>query len=185
VTERLFFALWPGETERADLVRLQRALPCRGGRTTHPQDLHLTLAFLGEVPPERRPCCEAAADGIHARPFALRLDRVGYWPRPRILWCGSQVAPPPLLALVVSLTEALRPCGFAPERRPYAVHVTLARKASAFNGKGAAEWNLDWPVSGFVLAASTEGPPPRYRILRRWAFDTASPEPPLCDNAPL
>jgi RNA 2',3'-cyclic 3'-phosphodiesterase len=185
VTERLFFALWPGETERAALVGLQHALPWLGGRATHPRDLHLTLAFLGEVAPERRPCCEAAADGIQARPFDLRLDRVGYWPRPRILWCGSQFAPPPLLALVGSLTDALRPCGFPPERRPYAVHVTLARKAGAFKGIDVGDWSLDWPVRGFVLAAGAEGPPPRYRILRHWAFDTASPGPPLCDNAPL
>jgi 2'-5' RNA ligase len=188
VAERLFFALWPGEAERAALVRLQHGLPLRGGRVTHPEDLHITLAFLGEVLPERRACYEAAAQDVRAAPFDLGLTRVGYWPRPRILWCGPHAEPAQLLALVQTLTDALRPCGFPGEGRPYAAHLTLARKVAAYDGRAspaAADWRLDWTIAGFVLAASREGPPPRYRVLRRWAFETASPESPLCDNARL
>ena len=188
MAERLFFALWPGEAERAALVRLQRGLLRHGGRAADPEDLHLTLAFLGAVPPERRACCEAAGDGILAVPFDLNLTQIGYWPRPRILWCGTLAPPPPLLALVRDLTDALRPCGFPGERRPYAAHITLARKAAGFQAPGpAAEaaWRLTWPIKGFVLAGSREGPPPRYRVVRRWGFQGASPGGPLCDNAGL
>jgi 2'-5' RNA ligase len=185
VAERLFFALWPGEAERAALVRMQREILRPGGRPTDPEDLHLTLAFLGSVPPERRACCEAAADGILALPFDLSLTQVGYWPRPQILWCGTLAPPAPLLALVRDLTDALRPCGFPGERRPYAAHITLARKAASFQGPAQAAWCLHWPINGFVLAANSEGPPPRYRVLRRWAFQGASPACPLCDNAGL
>jgi len=157
-----------------------------GGRPTHPADLHVTLAFLGEVEAERRACCEAAAQGIRAAPFHLRLTRVGHWPRPRILWCGPEVEPAPLLPLVGALTEALRPCGLRGERRPYATHVTLARKVASFDARAAtADWHLDWRISGFVLAASREGPPPRYQVLRRWDFASDSPGSPLCDNAQL
>lgn len=188
MAERLFFALWPGEAERAGLVRLQHRLLRHGERPTHPEDLHLTLAFLGAVPPERRACCEAAGDGIDARPFVLSLSRVGFWPRPRILWCGPPAPPAPLLTLVRDLTDRLRPCGFPGERRPYAAHITLARKVAA---RGRPDdptipaWHLRWPITGFVLAASGEGPPPRYRVLRRWAFPVDSPAWPLCDNAGL
>lgn len=188
MAERLFFALWPGEDERAALVRLQRGLLRHGGRATDPADLHLTLVFLGAVPPERRACCEAAGDGILDVPFDLNLAQVGYWPRPRILWCGTLAPPPPLLALVRDLTDALRACGIPGERRPYAAHITLARKTAGFQAPApAAEaaWRLTWPITGFVLAASSDGPPPRYRIVRRWAFQGASPEGPLCDNARL
>lgn len=186
MAERLFFALWPGEAERAALVALQRELLSWGGRPTNGEDLHLTLAFLGEVSIERRACCEAAADAVRGAPFNLNLTSIGFWPRPRILWCGAQSAPPPLLAVVESLTEGLRRCGFPGERRPYAAHITLARKVAALGSVGSsAAWRLDWPVTGFVLAASREGLPPRYRVLRRWPFETASPQSALCDNAPL
>jgi RNA 2',3'-cyclic 3'-phosphodiesterase len=188
VAERLFFALWPGEAERAALARLQRDLLRPGARATDPTDLHLTLAFLGTVPLERRACCEAAGDGIRALPFDLNLARVGYWPRPRILWCGPLAPPAPLLALVRDLTDALRPCGFPGERRPYAAHITLARKVAGFQGPAPpadAAWRLDWPITDFVLAASSEGPPPRYRVVRRWSFQNASPDCLLCDNAGL
>ncbi len=172
MTERLFFALWPGPAERAALDRLQRGLPRRGGRPTHPEDLHLTLAFLGEVTPGQRTCCEAAADAVYSPPFTLHLDCVGHWPRPRILWCGARQAPAQLLALVGDLTGRLHPCGFPGERRPYAAHLTLARQVAGFDGppKAVAEWSLGWPVTGFVLAAGRDGPPPRYRVLRRWGL---------------
>jgi 2'-5' RNA ligase len=184
MTERLFFALWPDAQLRAALRRLQNDLPLHGGRPTHPQDLHLTLAFLGDVPAERRACYEAAADDIRGAPFEVRLERVGHWPRPRILWCGPQANPPELAALVQSLEAALRPCGFAGEDRAYAAHLTLARKVTTPPAPLAA-WHADWRVDGFVLAAGCGGPAPRYRVLRRWNLSAASPRSPLCDNAGL
>jgi RNA 2',3'-cyclic 3'-phosphodiesterase len=184
MTERLFFALWPDAPLRAILARLQKATLLHGGRPTHHEDFHLTLAFLGEVPAERRACCEAAADAVRAAPFGLRLERVGHWPRPRILWCGPQTNPPELLALVRTLGAALRPCGFAGEDRPYAAHLTLARKVTTPPAPLAA-WHADWRVDSFVLAAGCGGQAPRYRVLRRWDLAGASPSPPLCDNARL
>ena len=184
MSERLFFALWPGDAERSALARLQDSLGLHGTRPTHPADLHLTLVFLGALPPERRSCCEAAADLVQAAPFAIPLSRVGLWPRPRILWCGPAVTPPELLTLADGLAEALVPCGVPREPRPYAAHVTLARQASGTLDPRQ-EWSLTWPVTGFVLAASRPGPPPRYRVLRRWALSAPSESGPLCDNAPL
>jgi 2'-5' RNA ligase len=184
VSERLFFALWPGDAERSALARLQGSLALQGTRPTHPADIHLTLVFLGALPPERRACCEAAADLVQAAPFAIPLSRVGLWPRPRILWCGPAVTPPELLTLADGLAEALVPCGVPRETRPYAAHITLARRARA-EIDPRREWSLTWPVTGFVLAASRPGPPPRYRVLRRWALSAPSESGPLCDNAPL
>jgi len=184
VSERLFFALWPEDAERNALARLQGSLGLHGARPTHPADLHLTLVFLGALAPERRSCCEAAADQVQAAPFAIPLSRVGLWPRPRILWCGPAVTPPELLTLADGLAEALVPCGVPRETRPYAAHITLARQARA-ELDPRQEWSLTWPVTGFVLAASRPGPPPRYRVMRRWALSAPSESGPLCDNAPL
>jgi hypothetical protein len=77
---------------------------------------------------------------------------------------------PPLADLVLALRSELAGCGFALDNRPYRPHATLARKAPALEA-----YTLDppirWPVDSFVLAYGQEGPPPRYRILRRWSLD--------------
>jgi 2'-5' RNA ligase len=169
--ERLFFALWPSDQVRRELESLIEDLPPYRGRAQHADDLHITLFFLGEVEADTRACAEAVAGRIMGRPFDLVLDQVGYWPRPRILWCGSSQVPGPLADLVGDLGEGLRGCGFRPERRPYFPHVTLARRAG-----GAAASNLArpvvWSVREFVLSISDPRLTPHYRVLGRWPLDS-------------
>jgi 2'-5' RNA ligase len=171
--ERLFFALWPGEDQRGSLARVQRGLAVSKGRPVHPQDIHVTLVFLGQVPPERRGCVERAAGQAAAQapagPFELVLDRIGCFPRARVLWCGADLCPPPLAALVASLTKELETCGFSPERRPYRPHATLVRKAAPLRSRPL-EPPVRWPVEGFVLVASRDRGPPRYEVLSRWGL---------------
>lgn len=167
---RLFFALWPDESVRRELVRVQSSLPRHGGRENHPNDLHVTLVFLGAVESERQACVEAVASGIQSRPFDLLIDQVDYWSRPRIPWCGPSEIPGPLSALVADLKEGLRRCEFEPETRPYAPHVTLARKARPI-APFPLEKSMAWPVREFVLAESNpNASQPVYSVLRRWAL---------------
>jgi 2'-5' RNA ligase len=169
VTERLFFALWPDAAVRRGLIQIRADLPRQHGRKPHPEDLHLTLAFLGEIDSGRRGCAEAAAERIRAEPFLLRLDRVGYWARPRILWCGASECPESLLEVLAALNHGLLGCGFAPERRPFVPHLTLARKAPRIEAFDL-DPPLDWPVADFVLVGSRLGERPSYQVLRRWAL---------------
>jgi 2'-5' RNA ligase len=133
----------------------------------HPEDIHLTLVFLGQATLEQRACIQRAADLLRAEPFELVLDRIGCFPRARVLWCGADICPPPLEELVGSLSSALEPCGFAAERRRYLPHATLVRKSIPVESRPL-EQSISWRVDGFVLACGQNGPPPRYRILRRW-----------------
>ncbi|MCU0833613.1 MAG: RNA 2',3'-cyclic phosphodiesterase [Chromatiaceae bacterium] len=167
MTERLFFALWPDAAVRRGLLKICGDLPRYHGREPHPEDLHLTLAFLGEIDAERRRCAEEAADRVQAEPFRLRLDRVGHWARPRILWCGASDCPTSLLGLLAGLNQGLLGCGFTPERRPFVPHLTLARKAPRLE---AFELDppLDWLVAEFVLVGSRLGERPSYQVLRGW-----------------
>ena len=171
MSERLFFALWPGPAQRPALASLARTIGRDAGRPTHPQDLHLTLVFLGSVDAATRRCAERTADGVRVSPFALRLDRIGYWPGPRVLWCGPEAIADGLRSLVGQLTRGLERCGLEPEKRPYNPHVTLMRKApEPLPGEvpaGVAE-PLDWPVQEFALACGSGAQAPRYRVLRRW-----------------
>ena len=168
--ERLFFALWPDPEVRRGLDEILRQLPAHHGKSPHREDLHITLVFLGELEEVRRRCAEAVADRLAGEPFRLRLDRVGYWPRPRILWCGASLVPEPLVELVGGLNRGLRGCGLKPERRAFAAHVTLARKARRVQPRELAQ-PLDWPVREFALIASRlDRPPPRYEVLGRWSL---------------
>jgi 2'-5' RNA ligase len=169
-SRRLFFALWPEEVVRQGLLGLGEQLQGSNGRPTHPRDLHVTLVFLGTVEEGRRCCVQAVADSIRARPFELRIDRFGFWSRPRILWCGPGETPQVLTDLVADLQRGLEGCGFSPERRPYAAHLTLARKARRVPLPEPAS-PVNWPVREFALAASRlGGGKPRYELLKTWSL---------------
>lgn len=163
-----FFALWPDQTIRDELVGVQKSMSGRDGRIHHPEDLHLTLVFLGKVVPERLECVKEAANSITARPFTLELTKIDYWRRPRILWCGPDQTPDPLLQLVGDLQQRLLDCGFKPEKRIYQPHITLARRAR-FVSMTALDSRIVWRPTEFVLAGSHSGAkPPRYHVLERW-----------------
>ncbi len=122
---RLFLALWPEAPEREWLSRVVHSIA--GGRKVHPDKVHLTLIFLGATTDERLLCYRRALQDIVVPALTLRLDRLAYWNRSSILWLGVSRTPPELIALVQELNRRLETCGFAPERRPFQAHITLAR----------------------------------------------------------
>lgn len=169
---RVFFALWPTPTlQRALHDRAVALKPACGGRVMRQETLHLTLAFVGEVPRARLPELVEAGGAIRAEPFALQLDQTGHWSHNRIVWLGAQQCPPALQALAGRLGRQLAQCGFALEKRRFHPHVTLLRKANQH--PGSAPWPpLRWQVVDFVLVESCrdhEGA--RYRALARWQLD--------------
>lgn len=169
--QRLFFGLWPDPEARTRLYRLAREFQPPGGRLHHPEDLHITLVFLGQVKDDQLSCVYEAANRIDIPSFSLTLDRLGHWPRPRILWCGPSETPEPLQRLVTGLQQGLKGCGFVPERRRYKPHITLHRKVRHAE-PGQLEHPIAWRAVEFALASSEGGAPgePRYRILHRWVL---------------
>ena len=166
--KRLFFALWPDAQVRSRLAALQAALPRQQGSWVHPEDLHVTLQFLGPVEPAQQACIAEAAGAVRAEPFDLEIDRLDFWSRPRIVWAGVAGVPPQLDALVETLGRNLARCGFQPEKRAYRPHVTLLRKTTPIE-KHALEKPIPWHVDHFVLVESRPGgDPPWYRPLEGW-----------------
>lgn len=171
-TIRLFFALWPDQATRKRLAAVQKEFSDRPGRFNHPQDLHITLVFLGPVEEARMGCVVDAANRVSPVPFSLSIDHFSSWKKPNILWCGPSITPQPLTQLVTDLETELAGCGFPPEKRRYTPHVTLARKIQAGESGQLANF-LHWPVEGFVLVGSGgQGPGPRYRVLKKWPPDS-------------
>ncbi len=148
---KLFFALWPGDGERAALAALQEPVT---GRLTPPAKLHLTLAFLGHVPADAVPALLAIRDALAVAPLALRFDCYGYFARPRIAWAGMKDAPPALAALHEELVQRLEAAGFsAASHGAFRPHVTLAREARSAP-EDAPATAVDWLAQEVALVES-------------------------------
>lgn len=165
-TQRLFLALLPDAALHQQLVKLRDELAVNGAPVA-PGNLHLTLVFLGTTDAGTRLDIERACDNVRAAAFTLTLDQIGYWPKPRIVWLGSTATPPELNALVAELNAIAARSGFSVDTRPYAPHITLARKARALKARAAGP--LVWKARSFSLMESQSTPQGvRYVELRRW-----------------
>ncbi len=134
---RLFLGLWPSPAALDALVRaseqLRRAAPHRSLRSIPPDQIHLTLRFLGEIPDAEAPrlaeSLHHALAGHHAP--LLQLGRPGAFPsvaRPRVIWVGLGSVPPQLLNIHQALAAALAAWPWVqPEDHPFHPHFTLAR----------------------------------------------------------
>jgi len=115
----------------APLRERREKLPVKWVR---PENIHLSLKFLGDVDDAREPelhaaLKQAAGSRMEARPITLQIEAFGVFPdyhRPRVLWAG--VAHDPALELLQhGVEQAFAPLGFPTEARPFRPHVTLGR----------------------------------------------------------
>jgi len=95
-----------------------------------PENLHVTLKFLGETPPEKLDALRVALAAVRTtQPLHLRFHGVGFFPnhkQPRVFWTGL-TSSPDLAPLAHEIDLATAGLGFAPETRPLTPHLTLAR----------------------------------------------------------
>ena len=165
---RLFFALWPESDLQAKLAAWAKQAAGRG-RTMRQENLHLTLAFLGDTEAALVPALISLAGGVRFLPFQLPLDRVGYWKHNRIIWCGAGDEPEELAALVEDLRARLAGAGIRYDPKPFVSHMTLVRNASGLPATPA--WiPLVWEALDFALVSSTRvGGRVSYRVMQRFA----------------
>jgi len=121
---RLFIALHFSPSFKMALCHGMDSLRQQGhGNFTREENLHLTLAFLGE--------CESAKPAIRALKqvkapaFSLTLDRLGSFGD--LYWAGVRHEPK-LIALQKQVTRNLAEAGFIPEKRKFKPHLTLCRQ---------------------------------------------------------
>ncbi|MGD0586172.1 MAG: RNA 2',3'-cyclic phosphodiesterase [Oryzomonas sp.] len=124
---RLFIAIeLPDEIKRL-LEGMRTDIP--GSRWVPLEQIHLTLAFLGEVDDATIGLLTGALATIKAPGFNLYFSAPGCFPdrrRSRVLWVGLE--PEPLLNSLASLVrEAVLACNISQEERPFSPHITLAR----------------------------------------------------------
>lgn len=165
---RLFFALLPDPVIREDIVELIKPLSGHKFQWIHPHDLHATLVFIGDVSTDRLATIMQVGDAIQQASFTVELDHINYWHKAKILWCGPREMPAALVGLADELKLNLTASGFQLERRPYRMHVTLARKAQCLS-TATIDSPLIWSVREFsLLASQPNGQAPFYQELKRW-----------------
>ncbi len=172
-TVRVFFALWPGDKERAALAQWQPALnKLCGGKATPPENLHATLVFLGGVAEDRLESLKLAAQEVQGEKFDLNLDLAHYWGHNHIVHAAPSVIPSQLPPLVHGLEQGLIRHRFQFDRHPeYKPHITLLRHARWADSPLPPMPRVTWRMDDFVLAQSvnTEGGV-AYRVLERFAL---------------
>ena len=168
---RVFFALWPDARARDALAALARDTAAQAqGRAPAAENLHLTLAFLGDVAPGRIAALQAIGG---TWPRRCRRSRCRSTARACSAARGSlgrahRRTPPELAGLVGRLREALVAEGFALERRAFQPHVTLARRCRKPAGVRIPA-PIAWNVARIALNASELRPDrSRYRELASW-----------------
>lgn len=166
---RLFFAIIPDKSTSVSLHANGNFLTKHSrGHVVAAERLHLTLAFLGEVAPERLDELLALGECLPRLTGEVwTIDRAGGWPN-GIVWAGSAQPCPALMELAAALQQGLCQAGFPTETRPYVPHVTLLRRARRRLPP------QDIPPLPFVLRRvslmeSTLTPQgPQYRELQHW-----------------
>ena len=167
---RLFFALEPDERARARIAAFATSLRQAegGGGWSEPARFHITLAFLGswEAYPEAEAVrAIAAARGLTAVPFTVRLERLDSFRGSRSPWFLAAAASLPLRALAADLRDRLVAAGIAHDPKPFAPHLTVRRAREPAPARAVPP--IEWVAGDFVLLHGEEGAP-AYRTLARY-----------------
>ena len=131
---RLFVAIELMDEMREALKEVQGALgrATDGVRWVRPEQLHLTVKFLGEVPDGEVPRVAAAVarSAERSRPFELQLTECGCFPPSgpvRVVWVGTHEASGALQECVNTVEDELEGVGFPRETRAFSPHLTIGR----------------------------------------------------------
>lgn len=165
-SRRLFFAIMPNAETRSTIQRTTRdAVKQAGGRPVPPRNLHITVAFLGNIDADaaravmRNPALDVSG-------FFVEFGRYWHSKRNRMLWLEPLTVPHELKILEKQLWQGLSEHGFVREERPYRPHVTLARNA---NPVPTSEVTFRWQVRSLSLVESiTHASGSRYEPLHTW-----------------
>ncbi|MEM1111328.1 MAG: RNA 2',3'-cyclic phosphodiesterase [Pseudomonadota bacterium] len=171
---RLFFGLDidPALARELDTWRLAQGIT---GTPVPQANFHVTLAFLGEFSDAKTGHLEEATDAwvSDTQPpcGSLRLDEVGYWPKPGLFWLGPSTWADALTGLAQGLGSLGVRFGAARERKPYRPHITLARQCQQAPPAPLVlpGWQVDY--ASFTLFESRQGRASiRYHPRCSWAL---------------
>src|SRR6266581_4138888 len=128
MANRLFVAIDLPDATRRLLADLDPRI--RGVRWTDPPQMHLTLAFFGDMPQDVDLALREKLSMIEFGAFFLPVTSVGMFSAkgaPKIIWIGVGKAHPHLFQIHKRVQEAALAVSLEPDLRPWHAHITLAR----------------------------------------------------------
>lgn len=161
---RLFVAITMPESTLDHLQRISSDVA--GARWLRPEQIHLTLRFIGEVDGAMFRDIGEALFEIDIEPFEVSLEGVGVFPArkdPRILWVGMSKTEP-LMHLQKKIESVLVRAGVKPDGRRFTPHVSIARlrdirmsKVADFIARNSMFKAEPFTVNNFCLVSSHLG----------------------------
>lgn len=172
-TRRLFFALDLSERHNAQsrqaIIDFKATLAAYG-RPVPDDNLHITLAFLGEVDnlAYRRLC--AVADTLRSPPLALTSTQTGYFSAPAILWLGLSDNRA-LRQLAATLQAGAADILQRPAEYPFTPHISLLRRAQRPDTSNRLSVPLHFQRFGIYASVTDEhSRGVRYQCLNHWTL---------------
>jgi len=188
---RTFIAIGLPQEIKDALACLQNKLKQSGAdiRWVEPQNIHLTLKFLGERDDKKlekiKQILEEVAKNIS--PFRIRLFSLGAFPKinfPKVIWVGIDKGDNETIEIAKELEERIAQLGIPKEDRPFSSHITIGRMKSPLNRErliqnlqelenSLGEQNLEFVVTKITLFKSTLTPKgPIYEVLKETSLKT-------------
>ena len=172
-TIRAFIAIELNSDTQEGLARIQSEL--RSARAdvkwVKPQNIHLTLKFLGNIDSSQAEKIKQILDeiGNKFKSFESDLNELGAFPKPktpRVIWVGMQKGKDQVISIVNDLENKISEIGILREDRTFHPHVTLGRLRSPHNRSGLVEFleknktipPLNFTADKIVLFKSTLTP---------------------------
>jgi 2'-5' RNA ligase len=170
----MFFALWPDASVRERIAKAAAGLRLSGAaRPVPPENYHLTLAFVGEVPSASLAVLQQIGRTQRQPGCTISLDTYEHWPESRVVAAVARQTP----AAMNGLSTRLRDAAQVPRQEPLRAHVTLARKVAQAPVLQAMS-PIEWSVRAFSLVNSdTRGSHAVYTVVDSWPLLDETPTP--------
>ena len=164
---RLFIAIDVSEQVRKSLKPVLSALSrYKGVKAVEPENVHVTLQFLGEVPEARVGVISDRLERVAGdfEPFSVRLGKLGFFPNQqklRVVWVGVESAGESLKSLANAVRGEMKKLGYRDDK-DFVAHMTLARvkkitpqdKRRLLEELGSLDFEGEWVVKDFKLKQS-------------------------------
>lgn len=120
------------------LTKVQKMLLNSGAhlKTVKPQNIHLTIRFLGDISPAMVDAIYEEMEQVSFSSFTVELNGLGAFPKltyPRVVWAGITKGADKLIDVFDQLEPRLRGLGFKPDWKGFSPHLTIARVRSGKN----------------------------------------------------
>lgn len=190
---RLFLAIEIPSIVKSQIAtyvqKIQRNNPHLKAKWVAPENLHVSLMFLGETPQEKLETLKKAAEKALSQQgiFSLTIEGIGVFPNPRfvrVIWLGISEGQEELKVIYSNFSQELNFEGFSfDQEKDYHPHLTIARVREAVHDIQQLQNFLNeekpilgsWKATEVVLMESQLGHPhPIYRTLLKFPLREVS-----------